>query len=130
MSGEGLALSVIIFILGIVWLALPMVRRSSSGSAVRRQMEREALLASYERTLSAIRDLDEDYSVGKLTWVDYEFERSRWMERGAGILQEMEKIGVQNAVKDGSRATRPDNQDRELDAEIERAIAKYAKSTR
>lgn len=76
MSTEGVIAAVVMVIIGLVWLAFPLLRRKSSLNVqeVARQKERAALLTTYERTLASIRDLDDDHLTGKLSEADYETE--------------------------------------------------------
>jgi len=58
------------------------------GSLARQDAARKAAVdpdqvAAYERILQTVRDLDEDYLVGKLPAEQYTAERARWMEQGA-----------------------------------------------
>ncbi len=138
MSTEGVIAAVVMVIIGLVWLAFPLLRRKSSLNVqeVARQKERAALLTTYERTLASIRDLDDDHLTGKLSEADYETERGHFAEQGVAVLQELEKHGVKKPAKSfkmgsGKQAV-PTNQvdpDAQLDDAIEQAIAAYIEST-
>ncbi len=137
MSTEGILAAVVMVILGALWLALPILRRkyAVSGEELSRQKEREALLTTYERTLASLRDVDEDHLTGKLAEADYEAERTYWTDRGAMVLQALEKLGVRKAAKPPkpARTDQPpagDDPDAVLDDAIEQTIARYIKSTR
>lgn len=138
MSTEGVIAAVVMVIIGIVWLAFPLLRRNSSRTVqeVAIQKGRAELLTSYERTLASIRDLDDDYMTGKLAQADYEVERGQSAEQGVALLQELEKYGV----KKPSKASKAENRqkavpatqvdpDAQLDDAIEQAIAAYIEST-
>ncbi len=76
----------------------------------------------YERVLTNIRDLDEDFSTGKMGENDYEAERETWVQRGIQVLKTFD--GMQEQVVLTSEV---DHQtlDRSIDDEIEAAIAAY-----
>jgi hypothetical protein len=138
LSTEGIIVSAVILALSLAWLAQPFVRRrfSVNPEELARQKEREILLTTYERTLTAIRDLDEDRLTGKLSQTDYETERSYWMQQGVVTLQALEKIGGKPArqPKPARREkVRVDsavevNPDAALDDAVEQAIANYIQS--
>jgi hypothetical protein len=139
LSTEGLIASVVMLLVSLTWLAWPLLRRkfSPAADAVARQKEREILLTTYERTLAAIRDLDDDHLTGKLAQADYEAERAAWAEQGIAVLQALEKAGVKKPVKQPKVAspnqlptTEAADAETELDDAIEQAIASYIKSSR
>jgi hypothetical protein len=138
-STEGGIAAAVMVILGLAWLALPILRRryAISGEELARQKEHETLLTLYERTLSAIRDLDEDHLTGKLAQADYEAERAYWTERGVAVLQALEKTGGRKPAHRRKTAYHRQpltagetDADAALDDAIERAISSYIKSTR
>ena len=137
MSTEGVIAALGMVVIGLVWLAYPLVRRTTSLNIqeVTRQKERAELLTAYERTLASIRDLDDDYLTGKLTQTDYEMEREHWAEQGVAILQELEKYGIKKSSK-AFKSNKVQKQiptdvdpDAQLDDAIEQAIAAYIEST-
>lgn len=56
MSTEGIIAALVMVVIGLAWLALPLLRRKSSLTTqeLARQKERAALLTTYERTLASI----------------------------------------------------------------------------
>ncbi|MGQ9908218.1 MAG: hypothetical protein ACUVS2_05205 [Candidatus Flexifilum sp.] len=127
MSSEALILSLIMMAISIVVVALPLLRRSQLEQQRARESERLKLLAAYERALVTVRDLDEDYSIGKLPEEQYRAERAIWSERGAAILEMLEQyadVGHQPRVR-GAAAKVPANP---ADDPIESAIAAYIKA--
>lgn len=86
------------------------------------QKARDELLTSYERVLSTIRDLDEDYNTGKLEPDTYKSERSYWTEQGIALLQQLEP------QEDAPRKSNKKQVDTAADDEVEKAIAAYRKS--
>ncbi|GEM_PF-741071 len=95
MSTGSLIIVVAMLVLGVAWLAYPFIARGSSERQIERQKAREIanLTAAYERALMSVRDLDEDYQVGKLPAEVYAVERARWIEKGAAILEAIDKAG-------------------------------------
>ena len=63
-------------------------KRSVSQRAVRR----EALQLQYERVLTTLRDLDEDHLTDKVDSAAHAQERERWLQRGAGLLAELDAL--------------------------------------
>jgi hypothetical protein len=129
MSTTGLVISVVIAALGLAWLALPLVRRSAAadGGAVTR--EREVLLTTYERILATVRDLDEDYQIGKVSPDAYNAERAHWTEKGAAVLQALEKTGSPHSAH--AKILHPAQKAAETtsaDDPIEQAIAAYVRA--
>ena len=111
MSTTGLLLGLLMAGLTLLWLALPFMRRKATGQE--QSVQRSELLASYERIIAAVRDLDEDYQVGKLAHDQYTVDRAEWMDRGAVILEALEALP-------GQQVRKPSDDD-----PIEQAIAAY-----
>jgi hypothetical protein len=137
-STEGVIAAGVMVVIGLIWLAYPLLRRKSSTTAqeLARQKERAALLTTYERTLASIRDLDDDHLTGKLSESDYEAERGQFAEQGVAVLQELEKHGIKKPSKSFKvpknkepLATNNVDPDAQLDDAIEQAIAAYIEST-
>lgn len=124
MSAMGLIISLIIVALGVAWVMLPVIQQSR-----RKEMsttrERDELLTQYERVLSAIRDLDEDFQTGKLDEATYSEERSLWAQRGVQILQRLEARGLRQPAgtqhPESGAVSGPED-------ELEAAIARYVQS--
>lgn len=134
MTTGALIISSFVLVLGVVWLALPFLRRGATLRAqeVTRQKEREALLTTYERILTTLRDLDEDYSLGKLPPEGYQVERERWAAQGAAVLEALEHAGGRKPTyaQPAHKATVSTQADAEalLDDAIEKAIANYVQA--
>ncbi len=88
MSGGGLIIGIGMLLIGLAYLALPFLRGGKATSEQAR--ERLNMIAAYERALMTVRDLDEDYQVGKLSEEAYTAERTRWTEHGVTLLQLLE----------------------------------------
>lgn len=123
MSGAGLAFGLVILLAALAWIGAPFLRRekhkAEDGGAER---QRDRLLLIYERVLTTIRDLDEDYSTGKIGGADYQIERETWVQRGIQVLKALDRLDAQQIY------TAPDDDDaidRAIDDEIEQAVAAY-----
>ncbi len=121
MSTGGLVVSLVLLLLAGFWIAGPLLGRES-GRASRdesAQKQRDRLLGYYERVLTNIRDLDEDYSTGKMQTGDYEAEREEWVQRGIQVLKALDSIEMKSIPADEAAI------DEAVDSEIEAAIAAY-----
>ncbi|MBI1259432.1 MAG: hypothetical protein GC204_18345 [Chloroflexi bacterium] len=135
MSLEGTLAAVIMLIAGVVWLALPIMRRRyfPSVEELKRRKDRDALLTTYERTLASLRDVNEDHLTGKLSNQDYEAERTYWTDQGVAVLEALENAGGALPTRQRRNSTQPAVQppldaDAALDDAIEQTIASYIKS--
>jgi hypothetical protein len=132
MSGGGLIVSIVMLVAGIAWLVLPYVRseKARGGAEDQKQRDQLKLSAAYERALLTVRDLDEDYQVGKLSQEAYASERARWVEEGAALLEALEKAG--GTAKKSKRAkTQPSPEQTPAaanDDPVEQAIAAYVRA--
>ena len=95
MSGAGFVVTVFLLVLGVAWLALPFLNRNVAVTYEEGDKGRDRLnlAAAYERALLMVRDLDEDYNLGKLPQDVYTAERARLIEQGAALLQAFEQSG-------------------------------------
>jgi len=128
MSIEGILASAIIFVIGVMWLANPFRNQANIHSQLMKQQDRQSLLNAYERLLGRLRDLDEDFNLGKMPEADYQQERAQLAEKGAALLAKIE----QSLGKiDGAQPTPKQSKDADavLDAAIESAIASYIATT-
>ena len=132
MSGGGLIISIVMLVLGVAWLVLPYLRGNKSESDSEREKSRERLVmsAAYERVLLTVRDLDEDFQVGKLSEEAYASERTQWVEHGAALLEALEKAG--GAPKKNKHAkAKPKPEPVTVSASddaVEQAIAAYVRA--
>lgn len=80
------------------------------------ERQRQRAQAYYERVLANIRDLDEDYSTGKIEQAEYQAEREAWAARGVVVLGLLDDLGQRQAITDlGADAAH-------IDAAIEAAV--------
>jgi hypothetical protein len=116
MSIYGIIAAVALLLVVVLVLAMPWRRRAVvSLQALNRQRERA--LAYYERVLTNIRDLDDDYATGKIAQDEYAYERELWAERGVRLLQLFDELDQQHSLTDDENAD-----DAQIDAIIEQAL--------
>lgn len=124
MSIEGLIGLVVMVILGLVGIGMPFLTTKSSSNNVRKrelEMTRDELITTYERVLSTLRDLEDDYKSHKIHAVDYEREHDYWSQYGIRLLQLLDGDTV---VENATQHT-DDDDDVYLDHNVEEAIKNY-----
>lgn len=123
MSIEGIIASIVIFVIGVVYVMYPM---SKAHRHPAQKQDRQNLLNAYERLLSRLRDLDEDYHLGKMPQLEYQMERTQLAQQGATLLAQIEKdLGTTNIRKADQPTMGQSEADTVLDDVIESAIASY-----
>lgn len=102
MSIAGLLITLIITVVLLVWVTAPFWRANLRHLAQdsRHDEQRERWLVYYERVLTNIRDLEEDFSTGKMNPDDYEAEREMWVQRGIQLLKALAQLNGQNELSD------------------------------
>ncbi|PJF35357.1 MAG: hypothetical protein CUN49_11000 [Candidatus Thermofonsia Clade 1 bacterium] len=123
MSLEALALSLALIVALLLWIAAPLLRHGSRFAEHADVVLTERLQQHYERVLSALRDLEEDYSLGKLSQARYQAEREHWIAQGVEVLAELDRIG---AFETADRTAA--ELDAAVDRQIEQAVAAYRKA--
>ena len=113
MSIGGLLISFALTLAAAALTAYPLLRSSGqnrSRSGVQEQAER--VQTYYERVLTNIRDLDEDFSTGKIREADYREEREVWVHRGIRLLRVQDQLAaddeerIDRAIEDAIRTWR------------------------
>ncbi|MCW5881621.1 MAG: zinc ribbon domain-containing protein [Anaerolineae bacterium] len=99
--------------LTVLWILRPLL----GGAEVDRERSPEAnavadLAAQHEVALKSLRDLDNDYTAGKLDDADYQAQRALLLSEGVAILQRLDELKAGWAASDPT-----------LDTEIETAVA-------
>ncbi|MCY4019387.1 MAG: hypothetical protein OXG39_08255 [Chloroflexi bacterium] len=122
MSILGLTISLALFLLAIAAVAHPFLRRrkTSEHDDAQLQVQRDRVQVYYERVLTNIRDLDEDYATGKINEDDYREEREVWARRGMRLLRVRDSLDARQSLVKGGDA----NADK-IDEAIEAAISAY-----
>ena len=121
MSNVGIVFAAVAGIISILWILSPMLRKQDQVQAetIVMQKQRERLLVHYEQVLRTIRDLDEDFQMGKLTEDIYGESREQNVNRGIQILQALDEMPEIEVAPQSKMS------DEELDARIEAEIASY-----
>lgn len=127
MSVTGILIGVLMLVGSLAWLAFPLLKRQD---AARKTAVDPDQVSAYERILQTVRDLDEDYLVGKLPAEQYTAERARWMEQGAAHLESLEKLTGKPAHKKSHHAkpTPAQVDTAGQDDAVEQAIAAYIRA--
>lgn len=126
MSIPGILVALVLVALSVSIVALPLLRANNSRSrqALARKA-RDEILTAYERVLTVIRDLDEDFQTGKLQQAEYQEERARRVQQGTALLQQLEALETAQAWQASAEAPTTNPVD---DAAVEALIAHYAQT--
>jgi len=106
MSILGLMISIALICAAVLLVVYPLIRpsRRQNRSKRRIQQQTDRVQAYYERVLTNIRDLDEDFSTGKISEADYREEREVWVHRGIRLLRMQEQLDAQRSLADSAGA--------------------------
>ena len=119
MSILGLVVSLALVLIAIVVVARPFFGLASKDPATgsNLQLQRERVSRYYERVLSNIRDLDEDFQTGKIADAEYRDEREVWVDRGVRLLRVADSLDTQQSLVSAGAANADD-----IDRAIESAV--------
>lgn len=125
MSITGLLISLVLIGISTLIVIFPFVKRvrSQSNAAVSKQQQYDRIQTYYERVLTNIRDLDEDFSTGKISESDYQEEREVWVHRGIRLLRVQDQLDAQGTLIDTQNTGTST-----IDDAIENAIKAYRES--
>ena len=126
MSVAGLLISLVLTLAALALVLKPLLRpaREQSMNTGSLALQRDRISAYYERVLTNIRDLDEDFSTAKIGAEDYRREREVWVERGIRLLRVQDQLDLRHPVaRAGSDAER-------IDRAIEAAVSAHRDGTR
>jgi len=122
MSILGLSISIVLVLITLLIIVYPLVRQTSSkvtsNDSIHQQRERAQ--AYYERVLTNIRDLDEDFSTHKINESDHQAERDVWVHRGIRLLRVLDQLDTQHSLVDTQAVNIAS-----IDDAIEEAIKAY-----
>lgn len=114
--------SAILLTLGVFLLAAAFVVRPLLGDyrpAALNDRARSHLLAERERLLNALRELDFDYSLGKVPAEEYPLQRAELVRQGAEVMRQLDEI---NASRRNGR--KPEAAQTATDDVVEERIAR------
>lgn len=119
MSIPGLIATIVLLAIILVIVLAPLLRRNEQIVIEDRfvSKQRERALAYYERVLTNVRDLDEDFATDKIDEADYQAERELWLGRGVALLKLLDELDEKHNLIDNEAAD-----DAQIDAAIEDAI--------
>jgi|GEM_PF-419073 len=122
MSIFGLSISIVLVLITVLIVVYPLVRQTStqvtSDTAI--QQQRERAQAYYDRVLTNIRDLDEDFTTDKISEADHQAERDVWVHRGIRLLRVLDQLDAQHSLVDNQAVDIAS-----IDDAIEEAIKAY-----
>jgi hypothetical protein len=107
-----------LLVIGIIaFIAYPLFdpRR---GTFVESASVLDTLIAQRDATYDALRDLDFDFQLGKLSKVDYDTLRDKYKARAAYILQQIDALA----------GTPPDSNGKDAEAQIEAQVAQLRRA--
>lgn len=110
----------------VLFVARPLMNRANDAQET--PQNESALLAERDRILSALEELDFDYTLGKIPAEDYPLQRGLLVQRGAEILSQLDEIERQAARSAPRRAAA--RKRRLSDEEIEALIARRRQERR
>ncbi len=110
----------------VLFVARPLMNRANDAQET--PQSESALLAERDRILSALEELDFDYTLGKIPAEDYPLQRGLLVQRGAEILRQLDEIERQAARSAPRRIAA--RKRRLSDEEIEALIARRRQERR
>lgn len=121
MSIAGLLISLMLAAVAAAIVARPLLqsRRGHSVGVDGRQQQLARQRTYYERILTNIRDLDEDFSTGKIGALEYQGQREAWAQRGIQALGRLDELERQQAATCESLGAEG------IDEAIESAVTAY-----
>ncbi len=120
MTALGLFIALILSLLALAIVARPLLRPPrDTAAADSLELQRDRLRVYYERVLTNMRDLDEDFATGKINQDDYKTEREVWAQRGIRLLR------VQDALEREPSLFQGEADAERIDRAIEAAVAAY-----
>jgi hypothetical protein len=90
MEAQSLLLTLGVLLLAIAFVARPFFASTHSSPAADRTRSR--LMAERERLLTALRELDFDYALGKVPAEDYPLQRAELVRQGAEVMRRLDEL--------------------------------------
>jgi len=118
MSIGGLLAFLVLILLVVAYVGAPFVAKYRNQSSTENiQHQRDRVLVYYERVITNVRDLEEDFATGKIAHNEYQSERELWAQRGVELLKLLDSLDAQESLIETNT-----NDEAEIDAAIEQAI--------
>lgn len=126
MSIIGLIISLGLFLITMAMVAYPLLRppKTSEHDNLQLQVHRDRIQVYYERVLTNILDLDEDFATGKIDEANYRDEREIWAQRGIRLLRYRDGLDERQSLA-RDRDASPGAIDEAIEAMIEATIEVY-----
>lgn len=86
-------------ILVSLFIARPLMQQRTTTLVTRAEHDLSALLAERDRVLTALQELDFDYTLQKIPEEDYPSQRAALLQKGAEILRELDSLQSRVAAK-------------------------------
>jgi len=86
-----------ILLLTVLFIARPFLEGRQPALAMQEQ-ELSSLMAERDRVITALQELDFDYSLGKIPAEDYPPQRAELLQHGAEVLRKMDALSPQTAA--------------------------------
>ena len=106
--GSILLILALLLLVGL-FIARPLLERKAVAVS-QEDHELSSLLAERDRLITALQELDFDYTLGKIPDTDYPVQRDSLLQRGAAVLRQIDHY-------------HPESADGDVEARIEAAIA-------
>jgi hypothetical protein len=88
-----LIIAPILFIAAVIYVAYPLLKEEPEAEVVQdTTTERERWSAEKEEILSALKDIEMDFRMGKLSQEDYDNLKADFERRAVAVFQRLEKI--------------------------------------
>jgi hypothetical protein len=121
----GIGLMLMLAAVGILFPFFGSNAKRTSRLIEQLDLSREELITSYERVLSTLRDLEEDFKSHKINPEDYEQERGYWSRYGIQLLELLDDSSEDSVLDDNSVESEISVSDAELNQSVEQAILNY-----
>lgn len=131
MSTAGLLVAFILVLIVLAAIVLPLILRADGTENALVEKQRERLQVYYDRVVRNMRDLDEDFALGKMHEAAYQVERELWASRGVQVLRALDGLNADaaDAVKP-LRLSTTSASDAAVDAAIDALIEQEVRRAR
>jgi hypothetical protein len=97
-----------LLLLVVLFISRPFLNRRTAASVVKAERaedhRRSALLAERDRLLTAVKELDFDYALGKIPEEDYPYQRKALLHNGAEVMKQLDEMSLHDETRVFDRA--------------------------
>lgn len=86
-------IGVVLILLTVLFVAYPLLQKSRHQVSFAINHQNEDLLARKNEIYTAVRDIDFDYRMGKLSDEDYQTLREQYKQEAVKIMQALDRLG-------------------------------------